>query len=73
MIRLFTRFQAWLRGRFLAATAVSNPVGIMDVSLLCFVLTGSFLGDGPIHFPEESYLVRVIKYDQVQRQSSTSK
>jgi len=67
MIPLFTRFQAWLDGRSLSVTAVSNPVVIMDVSVLCFVLSCRFLGDGPIHFPEESYLVCVIKYDQVRR------
>jgi hypothetical protein len=61
-----TWFQAWSRGRSLAGTAVSNPIGIIDVSVMCFVLSGRFLGDEPISFPEESYLLCFIKYGEVQ-------
>ena len=48
------RPKAWVWGRSLAGIAGSNPVGDMDVSLLCFlgVLSGRGLYDGSIPHPE---------------------
>ena len=46
------RSKANVYGRSLAGSVGSNPAGGMDVCLLCCVLSGRGLCDGPITSPE---------------------
>ena len=49
----------WVCGRYLAATAGSNPDGVLYVSFEHRVLSGTNVGFGQITCPEESYWVRL--------------
>ena len=53
------RSKAWVCGRSLFGIAGSNPTEGIDVCLLCCVLSGRGLCEGPIMRPKESYRVFV--------------
>jgi len=53
------RSKGWVCGRWFAGTAGSNPVGDMDIYLVCGVLSGRGLCVKPITLREESYRVCV--------------
>jgi hypothetical protein len=57
------RSKAWLCGRCLTEIAGSNPVGGLNVSCECCVLSGRDLCDGLTTHPGESYRVFVIQCD----------
>jgi hypothetical protein len=58
------RSKAWVWGLSLAGIVGSDPAGLMDVCLVCYVLSGRGLCDGLITRPEESYrLCCVVVHD----------